>query len=48
MSLVIAFTAGLTSSERSNETDPLVCPKCSGEMHIIGFIDQRAVIKKIL
>ena len=30
------------------ETDPLVCPKCSGEMHIISFIDQRAVIKKIL
>ncbi len=30
------------------ETDPLVCPKCAGEMHIINFIDQRAVIKKIL
>ncbi len=30
------------------ETDPLVYPKCSGEMHIISFIDQRAVIKKIL
>ena len=30
------------------ETDPLVCPKCLGEMHIISFIDQRAVIKKIL
>jgi len=29
-------------------TDPLVCPMCSGEMHIISFIDQRAVIKKIL
>ncbi len=28
------------------ETDPLVCPKCSGEMHIISFIDQLAVIKK--
>ena len=27
------------------ETDPLVCPKCSGEMHIITFIDQRAVTK---
>ncbi len=22
------------------ETDPLVCPKCSGEMRIISFIDQ--------
>ncbi len=30
------------------ETDPLVCPKCSGEMHIISYIDQGAVIKKIL
>ncbi len=30
------------------ETDPLVCPKCSGEMRIISFIDQGAVIKKIL
>ncbi len=27
------------------ETDPLVCPKCSGEMHIISLIDQRAVIE---
>jgi len=30
------------------ETDPLICPKCRGEMRIISFIDQRAVIKKIL
>ncbi len=30
------------------ETDPLVCPKCSGEMHIISYIDQSAVIKTIL
>ena len=30
------------------ETDPLTCPKCSGEMKIISFIDQRDVIKKIL
>ena len=30
------------------ETDPLVCPKCSGEMRIISFIDQGAVIKNIL
>ncbi len=26
------------------ETDPLVCPKCSGEMCIISFIDQAEVI----
>jgi len=31
-----------------HETDPLVCPKCSGEFRIISFIDQRGVIKKIL
>ena len=30
------------------ETDPLTCPKCQGEMRIISFIDQPAVIKKIL
>ncbi len=30
------------------ETDPLVCPKCSGEMRIISFIDRRDVIRKIL
>jgi len=27
------------------ETDPLVCPKCSGEMHIISYIDQGAVTR---
>jgi hypothetical protein len=30
------------------ETDPLICPKCQGEMRIISFIDQPEVIKKIL
>ncbi len=30
------------------ETDPLVCPKCQGEMRTISFIDQPEVIKKIL
>jgi len=30
------------------ETDPLTCPKCQGEMHIISFIDQPDVIRKIL
>jgi len=30
------------------ETDPLVGAKCSGEMRIISFIDQGAVIKMIL
>jgi hypothetical protein len=30
------------------ETDPLVCPKCHGEMRIISFIDAPDVIKKIL
>jgi hypothetical protein len=28
------------------ETDPLICPKCQGEMRIISFIDQPGVIKK--
>jgi hypothetical protein len=31
-----------------SETDPLVCPKCHGEMRIISFIDRAHVIKKIL
>jgi len=26
------------------ETDPLVCPKCSGEIRIISFIDQAEFI----
>ena len=30
------------------ETDPLTCPKCQGEMAIISFIDQPAVVQKIL
>ena len=28
--------------------DPLICPKCSGKMRIIGFIEDQATIKKIL
>jgi len=28
--------------------DPLVCPKCKGEMKIIAFIEEETVIKKIL
>jgi hypothetical protein len=30
------------------KVDPQVCPKCTGEMKIIGFIYKRMVIKKIL
>ncbi len=30
------------------EVDPLICPKCQGEMRIIAFIEDKAVIKKIL
>ena len=30
------------------EVDPLVCPKCQGEMIIIAFIEQPHIIKKIL
>jgi hypothetical protein len=30
------------------EVDPLVCPKCSGAMRVIAFIEDQAVIKKIL
>ncbi len=30
------------------EVDPLICPKCQGEMRIVAFIEDEAVIKKIL
>lgn len=30
------------------EVDPLVCPKCSGTMKVIAFIERPDVIKKIL
>jgi hypothetical protein len=30
------------------EADPLMCPKCSGEMRIVALIDDRIVIKRIL
>jgi hypothetical protein len=33
---------------RVYEVDPLVCPRCGGEMRVIGFITQPAVIDRIL
>ena len=30
------------------ETDPLVCPKCQGPMTIISFLEDPAVVKRIL
>jgi hypothetical protein len=30
------------------EVDPLKCPKCGGEMRVVSFIDEEAVIRKIL
>ena len=30
------------------EVDPLLCPKCGGAMRVIAFIEERAVIEKIL
>jgi hypothetical protein len=30
------------------EVDPLTCPKCQGRMRILAFIEEEAVIKKIL
>jgi hypothetical protein len=30
------------------EVDPLVCPRCGGEMRVVGFITEAALIKRIL
>jgi C4-type Zn-finger protein len=30
------------------EVDTLKCPKCSGKMRIVSFIEEVAVIRKIL
>jgi len=30
------------------EVDPLVCPKCKGQMRIIAFIEDYKIVKKIL
>ena len=30
------------------EVDPLICPKCKGQMRIIAFIDDYKVVRKIL
>ena len=30
------------------EVDPLVCPRCGSAMRIIAFIEQPAIIEKIL
>jgi hypothetical protein len=30
------------------EVDPLKCPRCGGEMRIVSFIEEGAVIEKIL
>ena len=30
------------------EVDPLVCPRCEGEMRVIAFIEEQEVIRKIL
>ena len=30
------------------EIDPLVCPKCQGELRVISVIEDQAIIKKIL
>ena len=33
---------------RDEPVNPLICPKCQGEMRIIAFIEDEQVIKKIL
>jgi hypothetical protein len=33
---------------RVYEVDPLVCPRCGGEMRVVGFITEPGVIRRIL
>jgi hypothetical protein len=33
---------------RVNEVDPLTCPQCQGTMKVVGFIENKDVIEKIL
>ena len=33
-------------NQKTWDTDPLVCPKCSGAMRIVGFIDDEPVINR--
>ena len=33
---------------RVYEVDPLVCPRCGGEMRVMGFITEPSLIKRIL
>jgi hypothetical protein len=37
-----------TLFNRVNEVDPLVCPKCNGQMRIIAFIEEQEIIKTSL
>lgn len=38
----LAVVAGLISSERSHEADPLLCPRCGGDIRFIASItDQK-------
>ena len=46
-------TGGLNRSwarliQKIYEVDPLVCPRCGGEMRIIAFIEDYKIVKKIL
>ncbi len=34
--------------KRIYEVDPLVCPSCDGEMKVVAFISEHAVVDKIL
>ena len=34
--------------QKINQIDPLLCPKCQGAMKVISFIEDDALIKKIL
>ena len=47
------YTKGVNKSwahliKKIYEVDPLICPKCGGNMRIIAFIEDYKVVKKIL
>ena len=44
----IAINPGQGLPKKIYETDPLICPRCGGDMRIIALLEDYKVVKKIL